>query len=138
MSCPKGMIERVGYEAVRSATNKVYKVKPTCVPDVGKPGKTPESQRIVVKDDIDLGVYGYDKITKMNADKRHSVLEKAISGVMSSEKVDKHDASVKVMRHLNYLFVLNKNTHVTLSKVLERDRNWVGRTYLGKDYSSKK
>lgn len=138
MSCPKGTIQRVGYEAVRSATNKAYKVKPVCITDVGKPGKTPESQRIVVKDDIDLGVYGYDKITKMDANKRHSVLEKAIKGVMSSEKIDEHGSAVKVMRHLNYLFVLNKNTNITLSKILERDRNWIGRTYLGKDYSAKK
>lgn len=136
MSCPKGMIERAGYSAVRSATNKAYRVKPACIRDVGKPGKTPESQRILTNDDLDLGVYGYKDIVNMKAEARHNALEKAIKGVMVSEKVDKHDAAVKVMRRLNYLYVLNRNTQVTVGKLLERDRNWVGRVYLGKDYTA--
>lgn len=54
----------------------------------------------------------------------------------SSEGKDEHDAAVKVMRRLNYLFVLTRNAQPTLSKILERDRNWIGRKYLGKNYSA--
>jgi hypothetical protein len=136
MRCPEGMIERAGYTAVRSATKKAYKVKPVCVHDTGKPGKTPMSQRIQTSDDIDLSVYGYTNLADMKADDRHSVLDKAIRGVSSSEGKDEHDAAVKVMRRLNYLFVLTRNAQPTLSKILERDRNWIGRKYLGKNYSA--
>lgn len=137
MKCPEGMIERVGYKAVRSATNKAYKVKPACVPDTGKPGKTPPEQRISSTDEFDMSAYGYTNLAIMKADDRHNALRKAIKGVTSSEGKDEHDAAVKVMRRLNYLFVLTRNSQPTLSKKLETDRNWVGRTYLGKDYSSK-
>lgn len=136
MKCPEGMIERVGYKAVRSATNKSYKVKSTCVPDVGRPGKTPASKRIATDDDFDLSVYGYTNLADMKADARHMALKKAINAVSSSEGRDDHDAAVKVMRRLNYLFVLTKNTQPSLNKILERDRNWIGRTFLGKDYTA--
>lgn len=136
MKCPEGEIERVGYKATRSSTGKSYSVKPACVRDVGKPGKTPASQRITTSDDLDMAVYGYTNLNDMKADARHGVLQKVIQGVMGSKKMSEHDAAVKVMRRLNYLSILNRNTQVTLSKVLERDRNWVGRTYLGKDYAS--
>lgn len=136
MTCPEGKIERVGYKATRTSTGKSYKVKPACVRDVGKPGKTPSSKRIVTDDELDLSIYGYSNIADMNADARHKVLSAAIRGISSSSKKTEHDAAVKVMRRLNYLFVLTRNTQVTLSKILERDRNWIGRTYLGKDYAS--
>lgn len=136
MSCPEGKIKRVGYSATRSSTGKTYKVKPTCIRDVGKPGKTPSGQRIISDDELDLSVYGYSNIADMKADERHKVLGKAINGISSSDKKSEHEAAVKVMRRLNYLFVLTRNTQVTLSKLLERDRNWIGRTYLGKDYTA--
>lgn len=136
MKCPEGMIERVGYKATRSSTNKSYSVKPSCIKDVGKPGKTPMSQRIMTDDDLDMSVYGYVNLADMKADARHVVLKKAIDGVASSKKMSEHDAAVKIMRRLNYLSILNRNTQVTLSKILERDRNWVGRTYLGKNYAT--
>lgn len=136
-TCPDGMIERTGYKAMRSSTRKAYTVKPTCIKDVGKPGKTPASQRIVSADQLDLAVYGYSNIADMKSDARHNALRKAINGVASSDsKEAAHDAAVKVMRRLNFLFVLTRNTQATLSKILERDRNWIGATYLGKHYSS--
>ena len=136
MSCPEGMIKRVGYKATRSDTNTTYKVKPTCIKDVGRPGKTPAAKRIVSDDEFDLSAYGYSNLADMKAEQRHSALRKAIKGASSSEGKDEHDAAVKVMRRLNYLYVLTKNTQPTLNKLLERDRNWIGRTYLGKDYTA--
>ncbi len=135
MSCPEGRIKRVGYKATRTSTNTTYAVKPTCVKDVGKPGKTPVAQRIVSNDQFDLAMYGYTNVADMKADSRHNALRKAMKGISSSEGKDDHDAAVKVMRRLNYLSILTRNTQSTLSKILERDRNWIGRTYLGKDYT---
>ena len=136
MKCPEGMIEKIGYKATRSSTGKSYFVKSTCVRDVGKPGKTPVSQRITVTDELDMAQYGYTNLNDMKADARHTALKNTIIGVMKSNKSSEHDVAVKVMRRLNYLSILNRNTQVTLSKILERDRNWVGREYLGKDYAS--
>lgn len=127
--CPPGMIERVGYTAVRSATGKKYHVPATCIPDVGLPGKTPPARLIKVSDDLDLGTYGYDNIKTLKAEDRHKALDKAIKGVMTEKKLSKHEAAVKVMRRVNYYAVLNKNTNKTLSDIMERDRNWIMKTY---------
>ena len=133
MICPEGMIERVGYKAVRGKNKKVYRVKPVCIPDVGKPGKTPSSEKIMTSDDLDLSVYGYKDLSKMNATNRQNALQNAINDIESTEGKTKHQAAVKVMRRLNYLYVLTHNTQVSLSKKLESDRNWVGTNYLDKN-----
>ena len=135
MNCPKGKIRRDAYNAVRSSTNTTHTVKSTCVKDVGKPGKTSIAQRIVSADQFDLSTYGYINIVDMKSEPRHAVLKKAIKDVSVTENMTEHDAAVKVMRRLNYLYVLTKNTQPTLNTILERDRNWIGRTYLGKNYS---
>lgn len=135
MNCPEGKIRRVGYKAVRSSTNATYTVKPACVKDVGKPGKTPVAKRIVSDDKFDLSIYGYKDITNMKADERRKALKKAMKDVTSSESKDEHASAVKVMRRLNYLSILTKETQPTLSNILKSDRNWIGHEYLGKAYS---
>lgn len=134
--CPAGTIRRKGYVAVRSATGNTYKVVPACVKDVGKPGKTPASQRIDFDVDFTLEPFGYKDIRGMKAEDRHAALGRAIASLEKTQHLSKHAAAVKVMRYVNLMFVLNKNTNITLSQMLERDRNWVGRLYLGKDYSA--
>lgn len=133
-SCDKGEIVRKGYDAVRAG--KKYHVKATCIKDVGLPGKTPVERRIPVGDKHDLSVYGYDNLRTLSADKRHSILKKAILEISKKDRISVHDSAVLVMRRLNLLFVLNKNTNVTVSQLLERDRNWIGREYLGRDYTT--
>jgi hypothetical protein len=136
MICPEGMIERIGYKAVRGENKKVYHVKPTCIPDVGKPGKTPSSEKIISSDELDLSIYGYKDLSKMNAVDRRNALQQAINDIESTESKTKHQAAVKVMRRLNYLYVLTRNSQVSLSKKLETDRNWIGRKYLDKNYKA--
>jgi len=133
--CEKDEILRKAYDATRGRTT--YHVKATCIKDEGKPGKTPKSQRIAatLDDEGDLSPYGYHNIRSLNAEQRHTSLRKAITGIAKDKKLDKHDAAVKVMRRLNLLMVLNRNTNTTLAQLLERDRNWVGREYLQTDYS---
>lgn len=136
--CPPGKIMREGYTAKRSSTGKTYKVKKACVEDIGKPGKTPASQRIKASADTDsLEEYGYVSLPSMNEKQRQIILEKAINSISRKKKLSKHDAAVKVMRHLNLLYVYTKNTNEEVNKILHRDRDWVGMTYLGKDYAAK-
>ena len=127
MSCPPGKILRDGY--VRRDQSRVAA---TCVKDMGKPGKTPESQKIraSVSDDIDLGAFGYKHITDLKAEERHNALKKAINHVASSKKLSKHEAAVKVLRRINLIAILNKNTNVTTSQLMERDRNWISASYV--------
>jgi len=136
MICPEGMIERVGYKAVRSDNKKVYRVKPTCIQDVGNPGKTPSSEKIMSSDELDLSVYGYENLIKLKALERRNALKKAIEDISSTESKTIQQAVVKVMRRLNYLYVLTRNSQLALSKKLEIDHNWIGRTYLGKNYKA--
>lgn len=138
LQCPPGTIRRAAYDATRSATQKSYHVKSSCIEDVGKPGKTPKAQRITVSEEGDLGKYGYDNVTTIGLEKRRTALARAVKGIAKEKKLSDHDAAVKVMRRLNVLAVLNKNTNKTLSHLLEMDRNWMGRTYLGKDYAREK
>ena len=138
LKCPPGTIRRAAYDATRTATSTSYHVKTSCIEDVGKPGKTPKALRITVSEEGDLGKYGYDNITTIGLEKRRTALEKAIKGIAKEKKLSIHDAAVKVMRRLNLLSTLNKNTNKTLSHLLEMDRNWVGRTYLEKDYAREK
>ena len=137
LKCPPGTIRRDAYDATRTTSNKSYHVKSSCIEDVGKPGKTPRNQRITVNEEGELGKYGYDNILVLGLVKRRLALEKAIKGIAKEKTLSVHDAAVKVMRRLNLLFVLNKNTNKTLSHTLEMDRNWVGRTYLDMDYARK-
>lgn len=136
--CPEGEIHRKAYNATRSSSGTSYHVKSVCIKDEGKPGKTPKSKRIVANlsnPEDELGQYGYSDLRTLKADQRHAALTKAINSLSKSKGLSVHDAAVKVMRRVNLLMVLNKNTHKTLSMELERDRNWIGRTYLGVDYS---
>jgi Family of unknown function (DUF5771) len=135
-ACPPGTIRRVGYTATRSATGTTYKVPSACVADVGKPGKTPRSQRIVATPDISLETYGYAGISKMSAEDRHDTLAKAIRGIAADKGLTEHVAAVKVMRYVNLMSIYNRNTNPTVSLLMERDRNWIGRVYLGKNYTA--
>ena len=133
--CKQGEIVRDAYDATRKTTGKSYHVKETCIKDVGLPGKTPASKRIHVKEDIELGEFGYHNLNSTPANARHSALSSAVSTISSKKDMTEHTAAVKVMRHLNLLYVYNKNTQKTLAEKLMRDRNWIGKTYLGKDYA---
>lgn len=125
MSCPVGQIRRSAY--VRKDGTRVPSA---CIKDVGKPGKTPLKQRITVSDDMELGKYGYKNIVDLKAEERHKALTKAIQALQKEKKLSEREAAVKVLRRVNLLSILNKNTHVTMSDLMERDRNWIHQTYV--------
>ena len=135
-ACPPGQIRRVSFTATRSATGTTYRVPSACVPDKGAPGKTPASQRIAFLKDFNLEPYGYKGITGMKADDRHTALRAAIADIAKTQKLSEHIAAVKVMRYVNLMMVLNRGANKTVGKTLEADRNWIGKTYLGANYSA--
>lgn len=105
-----GKIFRRPYDAVRSSTGEKYHVKAACVEDKGMPGKVPKKERIPIKSEKDfhLGDYGYE--TKYNAEVRQAALDKAIMGVSKSFAVTPREAAGKILRKINLLATLNKNT----------------------------
>jgi hypothetical protein len=136
LACLPGQIRRKAYSATRSATGEKYRVASACVPDVGAPGKTPMSKRIAFSLDFSLEPYGYIHISGMKAEERREKLAAAIADIATKNKLPTHIAAVKVMRYVNLMMVLNRETNKTLSKLLEADRNWIGKTYLGNIYSN--
>lgn len=133
--CPPGKILRSSYTAKRGNTE--YKVESSCIKDRGNPGKTPPENIIPLNKDDGLSKYGYKNVTKTSTELRRNALKNAINGIKKEKKLNEHDAALKVMRRLNVIMILNKNTNITMSKLIERDRNWVGRNYLGVDYARK-
>jgi hypothetical protein len=86
MSCPRGYIKRKSFKR-KSGT----KVRSSCVPDTGKPGKTPLSKQILPKFSGKLHLRKYGYTTKKSATQRRNSLKKA------SKQVGK----TRVIRHLN-------------------------------------
>lgn len=68
----------------------------------------------------DLTTFGYTNVKNLKAEERHKALDKAI----------KDHGALDVMRKLNLLMILNRNTHPTISAIFLRDRNWVQKNYL--------
>lgn len=91
MDCPKGYIKRSGYH--RSHKKKKIYIKPTCVPDKGKPGKTPKHMKVLppIKEQRLLRGYGYS--TKNSASKRHASLDKGA----------KDKGTLYIQRHLTLI-----------------------------------
>lgn len=119
--CKKGEIERIGY------TKKTgTKVKAECIKDRGLPGKTPESQKIPFKnlafEQDDLGKYGYSDIIHKKASERRESLDDAI----------RQYGSVPVLRKVNVLEILNRNTNPKLATKFEMDKKWIERMYKRK------
>lgn len=131
MPCPAGEISRKAYTATRAATGATYKVARTCIKDQGKPGKTPAAKKIPLGTDSteELGQYGYEHLTAITLETRREALKRAIKGIAAVKGISEHDSAIKVLRRLNVLMILNRNTNVTLSGMIERDRNWISREY---------
>ncbi len=97
-SCGKGEIMRNGYTRrayIKTDGTKIAsaKVEATCVPDVGKPGKTKSVDRILPKLDkeMHLGTYGY-------------YLDKSISERRDAlRQASKVYGDLKVLRRLNLI-----------------------------------
>lgn len=114
--CPPGMILRNAY-----TTKKGTRVPATCVKDVGKPGKTPMSARLpTLADDLHLSEYGYHVSDPV--EKREAALVKAVHKMMQDKKITKQEAIRKLIRHLNLLSILQRNTNPKYSSVFKADQ----------------
>lgn len=113
--CKKGEIVRTGYKR-HSKSGKSVVVPPTCIKDLGKPGKV--ARNIYIEPDR-LGKYGYNDLLSRSDQERHRALEDAVA---SGEK------PLSVFRRLIALSTLTRNTNPELSNIMRSDATWVQAT----------
>ena len=106
--CPRGTIRRKGYTTKRGVT-----VRSSCIKDRGLPGK---GKRLFTLKKGELGKYGYS--LKQTREKRRIALEKA----------RKEIPHATLVRKVNALAILMKNTHPKYSKRARADVKWLGKT----------
>jgi len=115
-NCNPGEILRKGY------TRKAYtrkdgvkisetKVKPVCIKDKGKPGKGPNLFKILEKNT--LRGFGYSSFK--NVLERHESLKKAVKNIGKNT----------VIKKLNAVAILNKNTNPKIAGKFKADMQWV-------------
>jgi hypothetical protein len=114
--CPKKKIMRIGYEYNKKSTNKLIKVKPTCIEDKGKPGKGPILFSIP-KEDIGL-------LSKYNYKLKNNFEER----IKSLKKANNELSNLKVLRYINALRTLHKSNKIYFNK-LDRDMKWLQQNY---------
>lgn len=73
-SCPPGEILREGYIAHKKSGNTM--VMPSCIKNQGKPGK--QGPSIVLRNDEDLGKFGYKNVKNLSKRKRQSALKRCV------------------------------------------------------------
>ena len=117
-SCEKGKIMRVGY--VRKMHHRLSRsgkpvhveatyVKETCIPDVGKPGKTPVEERVIPQlKRGEVSQFGYS--TKLESAERQKALVKAVRELGCSA----------IQKHMVALRTLNKG-RPEIEKILDED-----------------
>lgn len=123
--CSKGKILREGYyrksrKASRSSSKGTW-VAPSCVPSINQQkGK----QLFVLEPEV-LKRFGYEKVAQMSRAGRHVALDKAVKSGLKP---------LSVLRRLNALYVLNKNSNPELAAKFREDVNYVRST---KEYQAR-
>jgi len=109
-SCPGGQILRKGY-----STKRGVKVSASCIKDLGKPGK---GKKLFTLRKGVLSPFGYS--VKKGIPARRVALKKAMGKMTYSELV----------KRLNALYVLNKNTNPQYASRYRSDMQWVQKNYV--------
>lgn len=113
--CKKGEIVRSGYKR-KSKSGKTVITPPTCIKDVGQPGKV--ARNIYIEPDR-LSKYGYNDLVNRSDQERHRALADAVA---SGEK------PLSVFRRLVALSTMTRNTNPTLSNLMRNDATWIQAT----------
>lgn len=114
-SCPSGQILRKAYSRkafTRKDGTKVSssKTPASCIKDLGKSGK---GKRLFILRRGTLSKYGYS--TKISKEERQAALRRAVED--GSKNV--------VIKKLNALSILNRNTHPARARILRADMKYV-------------
>ena len=121
VKCPVGTILRSGYKRKAYTRSdgrhvKAVMVKPVCIPDKGKPGKTPASAKVLPKPTVGaLSKYGYYNIKTTPASKRRASLRNAV----------KNTGYATIIRRINLIANYNKLSDPVSHKIMRSDIAWI-------------
>ena len=116
--CKKGEILRKRYMRIISKTGKHVYTKEHCIPDRGAAGML-KGPGIGPLHKNELSDLGYKSIISLTEMERHTALAKAV----------KKFGSLATWRKVNAIYVYTKNTNKLLHSILDKDRNWIKKTY---------
>lgn len=112
--CPKGSISRKGYTYIKKSTGKKIKIKSSCVKSKGLRSKGIKTSRVLPNlKKGSLTKYGYS--ISGSETERHIALKKALKAYGYSS----------VVKKLNAVKLLTKNTNPKNSKIYGKDLKWV-------------
>lgn len=113
--CPSGKIRRKSYirKSYKRKDGKIVKgskVPSVCIKDMGKPGK---GKKLFTLKKGDLVKHGYS--LKISVEQRRNALQKSLRNIDNGTLVKK----------LNALYVLHKNTNLIYAKRARSDMKWI-------------
>ena len=131
--CSKGKIIREGYfrsPYTRASGTQVKGVwvKPVCVPSINADGEGKKKQLFRLEPHV-LSKYGYHNLHNLSDRQRHIALGKALKDGIKP---------LSLLRRVNALSVLHKNTDPELSGILKSDLDYIRSTKIYQNRSSKK
>jgi hypothetical protein len=119
--CPKGSISRKGYTYVKKSTGRKIKVKSSCTKSKGLRSKGLKTSRVLPQlKKGSLTKFGY--YTNGSEEERHKALKKALKSYGYSS----------VIKKLNAIKLLTKNTKPKNSRIYGKDLKWVQKTNKSK------
>lgn len=84
--------------------------------------------RIPISDSDEMKKFGYTNVRKMTVKERHEALMRMIHSKGMKKETQKKK-SLSVLRRLNALAILTKNTSPEFSKIVKKDSEFVGKYY---------
>ena len=126
-NCPKGYVSRKSYTYKKKSTGRKVKVKASCVKSRGLRSKGKRTSRVLPKlKKGSLTKYGYS--AKNNSTERHTAIKKAIKAYGYGE----------VIKKLNAVKLLSKNTNPKNSKIYASDIIYIQKNFEKKSKSKRK
>jgi hypothetical protein len=119
--CPRGSIRRSAYTKKAYVKKSGIRVKKSIVPArcIKSRGSGRRNRVITNLQKGQLSQFGYKNVKSMKTEKRHKSLEKAI----------RKQGYLPIIKKLNAVYVLSKNTDKLSAGVFKKDQQWVSKKY---------
>lgn len=131
LTCPPGMIKRAGYirktHKRHTRTGDIISISQRIIPATCIQSRGIGSDVRIPVSGHELGEYGYHSVVNMSVQSRHRALNKAVNDM----------GYLPIIKKLNALATLNRNTNPNISQIFKTDQEWLSEKYKkgGKDKS---
>jgi len=121
--CPKGMVKRAGYirktHKRHTRTGDVISISQRIIPATCIQSRGIGSDVRIPVSGHELGNYGYHSVVSMSVQSRHRALNKAVNDM----------GYLPIIKKLNALATLNRNTNPNISQIFKTDQEWLSEKY---------